>query len=320
MQTQLLTAIGPVTDQTARAIRDLVGHCARALGTAPISEQPLMNLQSARDRSAHILAIYENCLVGYMNVDLSAQHEATVEYAIRPEFPDPELADKLLQAGQYVADQHQGDYSVWLHNPTVECTERFLGQQFRTVRSLSRRALTLSQAMEIASLPTDTSPANQSASSESPLAIRTFVVGQDEEKWVAANAQAFAWHPEQGKLTLADLRDRMKESWFTPQSFFVVDNPSSPDQIAGFAWVKAEPLAPRGEIYAIATLPSVRGTGLGRSLLTHSLNYLTTQGYKEADLYVESTNVKAVALYDSLGFREIERHIKLTRTKTSPAK
>ena len=43
------------------------------------------------------------------------------------------------------------------------------------------------------------------------VGVRSFVVGQDEEAWVALNARAFADHPEQGRLTVADLRLRAGE-------------------------------------------------------------------------------------------------------------
>lgn len=318
MHTQLLTAVGPVTEQTARAVRDLVGHCVRSTGIAPISEQPLLRLQNPQHLAAHVLAIYDNCLVGYMNIDLSGSLDVVAEFVVRPDFPDAELVDRLLHAGHYVADQHNRNYSVWLHNPAPETVALFVHNGFATQRSLSRMFLNLKALPSPSAISTDAGSPTES--SESTVTIRTFTVGEDEEKWVTANAQAFAWHPEQGKLTLDDLHDRMKEQWFDEQNFFVIDHPTQPDQLAGFAWVKAEPLAPNAEIYALATLPSIRGKGAGRKLLTHALNTLKDKGYKESDLYVESDNEAAIALYASIGYAETERHIKLTKQRAAQPK
>ena len=58
-----------------------------------------------------------------------------------------------------------------------------------------------------------------------------------------------------------------------------------------------------GEIYAIAVSPSLQGLGLGRVVAVDGLRYLAEcRGATKAILYVDSSNVAAVALYHSLGF------------------
>ncbi|HEX6246540.1 MAG TPA: mycothiol synthase, partial [Nocardioidaceae bacterium] len=46
--------------------------------------------------------------------------------------------------------------------------------------------------------------------------VRTFRPGQDEDAFLALNAEAFVDHPEQGSMTRADLEARMAEPWFDP--------------------------------------------------------------------------------------------------------
>ena len=54
------------------------------------------------------------------------------------------------------------------------------------------------------------------------IEIRTFRPGTaDELDWLTTNAEAFADHPEQGRLTAEDLAERMAEPWFDPEGFFV---------------------------------------------------------------------------------------------------
>lgn len=320
METRLLTAVGPVTEQTAQAIRDLVSESAKESGVAPISEQPLLWLQDPRAHVAHILAICDNSLVAYAQADLSSNSEVTLELAVSTSHRDEQLERRLLEAGSYVAEQNNADYSVWLHGPYTSFVPTLQEHGFRPVRSLSRRATALHIVDDAPDPAAPADPAHNvsgrrhaAESSQSPFTIRTFVPGQDDAAWVAVNADAFSWHPEQGRLTLKDLQARMKEPWFDPELFLVAESVDEPGALDGFAWLKIVPGSSTGEVYAIATAPRVRGRGLGKELFIQALELLHARGMATVDLYVESTNETAIALYDSFGFEEVERHVKLTR-------
>ena len=58
-------------------------------------------------------------------------------------------------------------------------------------------------------------------------------------------------------------------------------------------------------IFQIATLPSLRRKGLGRAVVTSLLEWGQRQTAKKAYLQVESGNIAARNLYESLGFRPL---------------
>jgi mycothiol synthase len=149
--------------------------------------------------------------------------------------------------------------------------------------------------------------------------IRTFVPGQDEAAFLAVNARAFAWHPEQGRLDLAGLRADMARQWFDPAGFFLAVTPVGPagapgqDTVVGFHWTKVHPADPSpdlggpggpvGEIYVLGVDPQSGLRGLGGPLTAAGLDYLTTRGLDTVMLYVEGDNHRAIALYERYGFR-----------------
>lgn len=140
------------------------------------------------------------------------------------------------------------------------------------------------------------------------VVVRPFEPGQDEEAFLALNAAAFAGHPEQGRLTRADLDRRMAVPWFDPEGFFVAEERSGAGgggggELLGFHWTKvhdAEP--PHGEVYVVGVSPKAQGTGLGRRLTLTGLHHLAGLGLGEVILYVESDNAPAIAMYSRLGF------------------
>jgi mycothiol synthase len=115
---------------------------------------------------------------------------------------------------------------------------------------------------------------------------------------VAVNAAAFAHHPEQGSMDLANLHRRMAEPWFDPAGLLVAEDASG---MLGFHWTKQHD-ARLGEVYVVGVAPGAQGRGLGKVLTLAGLHHLAGLGVEEVLLYVEADNAPAVAVYSRLGF------------------
>jgi mycothiol synthase len=113
------------------------------------------------------------------------------------------------------------------------------------------------------------------------------------------NAQAFAHHPEQGRMTRADLDERVAEPWFDPDGFFVAEQSGN---IVGYHWTKVHTDAQQGEVYVVGVAPEAQGSGLGKRLTLTGLHHLAALGLGEVILYVEADNAPAIAVYERLGF------------------
>lgn len=138
--------------------------------------------------------------------------------------------------------------------------------------------------------------------------IRTFVPGADDAEFLRVNAAAFAWHPEQGRLSQADLDAEKSADWFDPLGFFLAVEQERPEVVLGFHWTKVHPAQPPkepeplGEIYVLGVDPGSPVRHLGTPLTTAGLDYLAARGLRRALLYVESDNTRAVDLYRRFGF------------------
>lgn len=141
--------------------------------------------------------------------------------------------------------------------------------------------------------------------------LRHFEAGFDEGAWLAQNNAAFADHPEQGTWLLDDLQERVREPWFDPSGFLILDVGGV---MAASCWTKVHELHPErfGEIYVISVDPRYQGRGLGRVMLSQGLNSLRRRGVQRAILFVDADNESARALYHNFGF-VLERADELLR-------
>lgn len=121
------------------------------------------------------------------------------------------------------------------------------------------------------------------------------------------NSQAFATHPEQGSMDHATFARLTSEEWFEPAGLFVAEQAGA---VVGFHWTKR--IDANGEIYVLAVKPESHTAGVGRALAVRGLGHLADHGVTHVDLYVESDNAPAVALYASLGFTELDRDVLYT--------
>jgi len=122
----------------------------------------------------------------------------------------------------------------------------------------------------------------------------------DEDAWLTLNAAAFAHHPEQGRMTLEDLRAREAEPWFSGDDLLLLRDASG--ALAGSCWLKVEDGI--GEFYAVAVRPDLQGQGLGGVLMRAGSARLAGRGLTAAALYVEGDNEPALALYRRSGFTQ----------------
>lgn len=191
---------------------------------------------------------------------------------------------QLLRAAEHAAGEHGGgSLRLWARGPD----DIRIAIAETSGMTLGRELLQMRRPLPVGA-PWD-------------LPVRTFVVGVDEAAWLEVNNRAFAWHPEQGGMTLDDLRGHEAEPWFDADGFLLHERDGV---LVGFCWTKVhgahEP--PLGEIYAIAVDPSAHQRGLGRQLVLAGLDHLHNQGLNVGMLYTESDNEPALRLYRNLGF------------------
>jgi mycothiol synthase len=181
---------------------------------------------------------------------------------------------------------------VWAHGDQPAAAQLAARFGFRRVREMRRLRRDLKDDLPAATLPDG-------------VTLRPFEIGRDEDAVVEVNHLAFAWHPEQGALTAADVRSAEDESWFDPAGFLLAVD--GDDRLLGFHWTKVHPDAgdgaPIGEVYVVGVRPDAQGGGLGRGLTVAGLEHLRDhRGMSRVMLYVESDNEPALAVYHRLGF------------------
>ncbi|MHA7261958.1 mycothiol synthase [Arthrobacter sp. TMN-37] len=297
-------------------IRELAARAVEADGNPPLSEQTLVNLGSSAPGAAGVLVFAARPgaapgpgedaeLAGVAVVSLpsgatgggdgagaAGQEPAVLELVVAPH-SRVEGAGSALAAA--VAAEALPGLRAWSHGNHSAAAVLAARHGFRPVRELWRMRQTRAAAEELA--PALVLP--------DKVRLRAFVPGQDEQLWLEANRAAFAHHPEQGAMTLADLQARMAEDWFDPEGFLLAEDTDS-SRLLGFHWTKvhagqgAHP--PLGEVYVVGVTPEAQGRGLGRALTVAGIDHLHRRGLQAIMLYVDADNTSAVSLYRSLGF------------------
>lgn len=74
-----------------------------------------------------------------------------------------------------------------------------------------------------------------------------------------------------------------------------------------------------GDIMTVATEPELRGKGIGKKLVLAAVERLQEKHLSYLTLEVRPSNLPAIALYESLGFREVGRRKKYYRDPVEDA-
>ncbi|MFW6638656.1 mycothiol synthase [Nocardiopsis algeriensis] len=296
---------------TAAQVLALAEDARRADGVAPLSEHTLLRVRhgAPSGSSRFHTAVEDGRVVGFAFVERVEGEPDSGEVVVGPDHRRRGHGTALLRSVR--ADAGPGGVRVWAHGRTPQAVAVAEAGGWTAVRELHKMRMPLRDIPEDVPggpwrAPELPEPRLRPETSER-VRLRPFTVGQDEEAWLAANARAFADHPEQGQLDLDDLLQREAEDWFDPQGFFLAV--TADGKVAAFHWTKVHADGagltdgePVGEVYVVGVDPDWQGTGLGRALTLMGLRHLRDLGLPWVHLYVDGDNTAAVRMYESLGF------------------
>lgn len=320
MTTTVVRSFERLSPGQRSAVLGLVSSAAQADNVGPLSEQALLDVRESHPqtnpgsppRSAHVLAHAGPHLAGYAHHETgTAGRGATAEVVVEPAYRRQGVGTALVRALEAATAPQANTLQIWSHGGLDGARALALRDGYHKMRELWKMCRPLHP--DDASLPTVTVPDG--------FRSRPFVVGRDEEAWLAANARAFAHHPEQGRITRVDLDRRIAEPWFDASGFILIEDVRAPAPVlAASHWTKVEVpetagAGPtQGEVYVVGVDPAYQGMGLGRVVTVLGLAHLRHLGLTEALLYVDADNPVAVATYARLDFTRSGVDIMYTRS------
>jgi mycothiol synthase len=271
-----------LSDDDQTRIRVLIAAAKQVDGIAPVGEDVLRELPHGRTR--HLLAVDGDDVVGYLNL---TEEPAMAELVVHPDARRRGIGSAMARTG--VAEG--GDaVRIWAHGNLVPARATAAALGLVAVRELlqMRRPLTDLPPVTVAD----------------GVRVRTYAGPADDAELLRVNNAAFAWHPEQGGWTAADIAERRGEPWFDAAGLFMAVDAAT-DKLLGFHWTKVHTQT-LGEVYVVGVDPAAQGRGLGATLTLTGLRHLAERlsGSDEPTvmLYVEGDNAAAVKTYGRLGF------------------
>jgi len=285
-----------LNEADVEAVRRLADSAEQADGVAPLPEQVLLQLKHQTDADiwhivARRLSDQGSELIGYALLDKTDPDQGpSAEVVVAPAARRQGVGGALLDALRMKLRRGDKPLRIWAHGGLPAAAGLAATRGWKPVRELWVMGRHLDEVPPPP--PVD------------GITIAAFRPGVDDRAWVDVNARAFAHHPEQGSMTLEDLHERMAESWFDPNGFFLAWRGA---KLAGFHWTKvhdhsAYAAGPVGEVYVLGIDPAEQGGGLGKALTLVGLGYLRERGIRDVILYVEADNHAALAVYAKLGF------------------
>ncbi|WP_163543590.1 mycothiol synthase [Occultella kanbiaonis] len=312
------------------AVRDLAARVAASDGEAAFDEQSLLNLDGSRpvrhlivrggpegsDGGGRVVPDGR----GPVEVDGAATSvpdgggpvpilgyaqvaDGSGELAVDPAARRRGIGGALLDAVRNGPE----DVRVWAHGDLAPARALAASRGLGVVRDLWVMTAPAPTGPEPSKVPSQSEP----TSAVDGVRVRTFEPGRDEQAWLTVNARAFADHPEQGRMTRADLEARMAQPWFDRRLFWLAEDVNS-GRTLGSMWVKISDRV--GEIYVLGVDPDAQGRGIGGLLTAHAMAAFAARDLTGLELYVEGENAPAIAVYERAGFHRARAHVQYART------
>src|SRR5688500_7400925 len=289
MSKLLTVAVAPtLSEDEINRVLQLMAEAEAVDHLKALNEAAVLRLRRRHPTTQHLLVSEGEDLLGYAQLESGTEWSAG-QLMVSPDHRRRGIGSLLLQR---LIMESSSPLRVWAMGDTPAA--RALAA---TAGMVPRRELLIMERQLEEEVPEPVMPPG--------VQIRPFVPGQDEQEWLRVNAAAFADHPEQALIDSDDLADRMAESWFDPNGFFVA---TINDTMVGFHWTKQHQ-EQLGEVYVLGIAPSAAGGGLGKALLLTGLRSLQERGSTRVELYVEADNRAAVQLYLSYGFTTVNRDV-----------
>ncbi len=275
-----------LTEEEQREIRALIAAAKKDDGIAPVGDQVLREL--SHDRTRHLVATDGDGIAGYLDLAPASDDDpAMVELVVHPRRRRRGIGSAMARAA--LAEGGRGT-RIWAHGDLAPAQAMAHSLGVEAVREL------LQMRRPLANLPPVRTPEG--------VRIDTYRGPDDDAELLRVNNAAFAWHPEQGGWTEAEIAERRDEPWFEPEGLFLAFDEHG-GELLGFHWTKVHNDG-LGEVYVVGVDPAAQGRGIGAALTLIGLHHLADRlsGNPQATvmLYVEADNSAAVNTYRRLGF------------------
>jgi mycothiol synthase len=300
-------------DGTGEALR-LLDEAERDLEVPLVDEAERARLRSRVDGDgtpdAHwhsLLARSGGAALGYAGVLLPERpgSAATGDVAVTRGHDLRGAVLSVLLAGlEGLAWQHDaGRLEVWVRHAEPEDVSCATDEGY----GVDRRLRVLGRALHETLGPAPEVPGHR---------VRSYRTDEDDEGVVAVLAAAYAGTAEAG-WDRARFAERRALPWFRVEDLLVAVDETG--WIAGVHWLKRR-TSTVGEVYNLAIHPEAQGHGLGALLLAAGLDHLRGSGCREALLWVDLANERAVRLYTSQGFTSRWEDVLFARTLRGTAR
>jgi mycothiol synthase len=270
-------------EELLRAATDVDGH-------EPVGEHKFLRIKHGDDLAVGFMAYESETLVGYAHTlafGTGEERRVSCELVVHPDHRRSGIGRALLE---YVIRHSEAEgakrLDLWAYNDSE--ASRAIAHSFG-----------LEATRKLMHMHRHPGPPPFVAERKG-VKIRAFRPGEDDEAWLDLNNRIFAEHPENGNWTLEDLRGRMRQPWFRAEDLLMLEVDG---KLAGFCWLKVEERGSEGrvgEIYVIGTLR-----------VYHERNV------DAVAVYVDDSNVRAVALYWSLEYHH--HHVDVLYSLPLPA-